>query len=179
MKLSIDKWQDFKLKDLFKIVYGVNLEYSNCEETTKDDPEAIPFVSRTETNNGVSGYVKPIAGIEPQKAGLITVAAGGSVLSTFVQPQQFYSGRDLYLLIPRYEMSLSIKLFIVTLITTNKYKYNYGRQANKTLPDIVIKLPVNESCNPDWLSIEKFMGGVAHKAYYHFQQILSQAFGDE
>ena len=97
--------------------------------------DGVNFVSRVEGNNGVSTYIKRIEEIFPQDANVITCAGGGSVLSTFLQTTPFYSGRDLYLLIPRdSKMSNLAKLFICTVIQFNKYKYNYGRQANKTLP---------------------------------------------
>ena len=54
--LEIGKWKEFSVSDLFNVVYGVNLELVNCVETTKSDPDAIAFVSRTESNNGVSAY---------------------------------------------------------------------------------------------------------------------------
>lgn len=49
------------------------------------------------------------------------------------------------------------KLFLCTLIKKNKYKYNYGRQANTTLTDIIIKLPVDQNQNIDWEFIDNFM----------------------
>ena len=116
-----------------------------------DDVEAINFVSRSRENNGVTAYVKNIPEIIPQCAGLITVAGGGSsVLSTFVQQKPFYSGRDLYLLIPRKEMSIYTKHFICTIIMANKYKYSFGRQANKTLGQIKIMLPATSDTELDY-----------------------------
>lgn len=73
-------------------------------------------------------------------------------MSTFLQTAPFYSGRDLYLLIPRdSKMSNLAKLFICTVIQFNKYKYNYGRQANKTLPSLILKLPIDKEGKLDYL----------------------------
>ncbi len=166
MNLNIGKWKYFKVKDIFNVNYGVNLELNACEETILGDPEAINFVSRTQENNGVSAYVKPIEGIKAQHAGIITVAGGGSVLSTFVQSTSFYSGRDLYLLIPKDEyksISLEAKLFICTVIMANKYRYNYGRQANKTLPDLELKLPAIGKNTPDWKFMEDYIKSLHSK----------------
>lgn len=134
MKIDMTGWNEFEIQEIFNVVYGVNLELVNCIETDKNDPEAVAFVSRTESNNGVSAYVKPVPGIKAQPEDTITVAGGGSVLATFLQIQPFYSGRDLYLLHPRESIPRKAKLFIVTVIKANKYRYNYGRQANVTLP---------------------------------------------
>lgn len=160
MSLDVKEWKEFKLGDLFTTQYGVNLELVNC--TLSSSNEAVNFVARTTENNGVVAQVEVIEGIEPQKAGSITCASGGSVLSTFVQTKDFYSGRDLYLLIPNEEISLEAKLFCCTVITQNKYRYNYGRQANKTLKDLLLKLPSNGD-KPDWKYMEQYIKELRHK----------------
>ncbi|WP_294159935.1 restriction endonuclease subunit S [uncultured Selenomonas sp.] len=116
-ELRTETWEGFCLGQVFDVQYGINMELNACKETTPDDPEGIAFVARTAENNGVSAYVKPVRGKIPQKAGTITCAGGGSVLSTFVQDRDFYSGRDLYLLHTKEPLSLKIKLFLVTIIT--------------------------------------------------------------
>jgi hypothetical protein len=132
------------IEDLFDIKYGINLELNACEIT--QDKDGINFVARTAENNGVVAKVKPIDNKTPQPAGVLTCASGGSVLSTFVQTEPFYSGRDLYILTSKKEMRLEEKLFYCHCIKMNAYRYRYGRQANKTLKDI--ELPEL----PDWLS---------------------------
>ncbi len=151
--IDSSKWKTFTLNNLFEIKYGINLELSNCNEEVKE----INFVARTAENNGISSKVEKIAGKEPQAAGLITVAGGGSVLSTFYQDEPFYSGRDLYTLRSKNDIDKYAKLFIVTLIKMEKYKYSYGRQANKTLPYIEIKLPVDSDGNPDFIFMSNYM----------------------
>jgi Type I restriction modification DNA specificity domain len=123
-----------KLSELFDVKYGVNLELNALAL----DPNGINFVSRTAKNNGVSAKVKLIKNLEPIDAGVLTVAGGGSVLETFLQPEPFYSGRDLYYLAPLVPMTNTEKLYYCACIRANKYRYNYGRQANRTLKDILI-----------------------------------------
>lgn len=131
------------ISDLFSVKYGTNLELSSCEIVDNDDKNGINFVARTASNNGVVAKVAKIEGIEPQRAGTLSCAAGGSVLSTFLQTEPYYSGRDLYVLSPKREMSTQEKLYWCMAIKANAYRFNYGRQANKALPDIKIpdKLP--------------------------------------
>ena len=166
MKIDMTEWQWFQLggdEGLCDVVYGVNLELVNCVETYKNDPEAIAFVSRTESNNGVSAYVKPVPGVAPQPKDTITVAGGGSVLATFLQTQPFYSGRDLYLLYPKEDISRKAKLFLVTVIKANKYRYNYGRQANVTLPRLRLRLPATPDDKPDWQWMESYIDSLHSK----------------
>jgi hypothetical protein len=135
-----------KISDLFDIKYGVNLELSYCEIVDYTDKKGINFVARTSMNNGVVAKVAPIDGIEPQKAGTLSCAAGGSVMSTFLQTQPYYSGRDLFVLTPKKDMSIQEKLYWCMVIKSNAYRYNYGRQANKSLSDI--EIPENA---PKWI----------------------------
>jgi len=131
--------------DLFDVVYGTNLELNRLQR----DKNGINFVSRTSKNNGVSAKVKRVESLDPISAGMLTVAAGGSVLETFVQIEPFYSGRDLYYLNPKINLTLQEKIYYCMCIKKNKYKYNYGRQANRTLRDILIPSPDNM---PEWVN---------------------------
>ena len=155
--LGVETWKDFKVNELFEVKYGINMELNTCIEAEDGDPDAINFVARTESNNGVSARVKPVEGKKPQPAGLITCAGGGSVLSTFLQEEPFYSGRDLYLLIPLQPMSKLAKLFCITVLKANKYRYSYGRQANITLPYLELMLPANADGTPDFNSMDSYM----------------------
>ena len=163
MNLSDRKYGEFKVSDIFDVKYGVNLELNACDEVSSKVDNSVNFVARTAENNGVSARVKVINGVEPQKKGLISVAGGGSVLSTFLQNEQFYSGRDLYTLEAKEDISDEAKMFIITIIEQNKYKYSYGRQANKTLPDLLLKLPINESGEPDYEFMENYIKSFHHK----------------
>ena len=131
-----------KLSELFDIKYGTNLELNACEQ----DENGINFVSRTAKNNGVSAKIKKNNKKEPIPAGTISVALGGTVLETFVQPKEYYTGRDIAYLTPKKEMTLNEKLYYCICIKANKYKYSYGRQANKTLPDLQVPADI-----PDWV----------------------------
>lgn len=127
-----------KISDLFYVKYGVNFELSNLEL----DPNGINFVSRTEKNNGVSAKVKAIPCVEPNPKNTISVAcSGSSILSSFFQEEPYYSGFHLLYLQPKQKFSINILLYYCMCIQVNKFKYSYGRQANKTLKDILIPSP--------------------------------------
>lgn len=58
-----------KVKDLFKLAYGTNLELNNLEKSK----EGINFVSRTSKNNGVSATVKELENINPIEEGSLNI----------------------------------------------------------------------------------------------------------
>lgn len=123
-----------RLDEIFDIWYGVNLEVVNCEI----DETGIPFVSRQSVNNGVVCYVKPIIGLSPNPAFTLSIAASGSVLSTFFHEYEYYSGRDVYVAKPRVPLTKAEMLYYCAIIEQNKYRYNYGRAANRTLKNIMV-----------------------------------------
>lgn len=129
------------VSDLFDIYQGNSFELINMNIDNASD---INFVARTSENNGVVATVSKVDEM-PFPAGLITVAVGGSVLSSFVQDKAFYTGFHVLVLKPKKEMSLEEKLFYCHAIKMNAYRYSYGRQANRTLKNI------NLPPLPDWL----------------------------
>lgn len=133
-----------KISDLFDVDYGNGLELNKLKQTN----EGINFVSRTSKNNGVSAKVEEISDIKPSPAGLITVSLSGSVLEAFLQPEPFYSSYHIYCLRSKTNLTEAEKLFYCTCISVNKYRYNYGRQANRTLRDLFIP-DISEI--PEWV----------------------------
>jgi hypothetical protein len=125
------------ISDLFDVEYGQSLELNRLSE----NPKGINFVSRTAKNNGVSARVSKIDLIPPLPAGTITVSLSGSVLEAFLQPSEYYTSFHVYSLSPKQRMTVQELLFYCQCIRLNKYRYNYGRQANRTLRDILIPSP--------------------------------------
>lgn len=131
-----------KLSQIFNVEYPSTLIFSN----QKIDPNGINFVSSSGKNNGVVGKVKQDPKNKLFKKGSITVPLKGSVLSAFVQPEDFYSAHQIAILTSKTKMSLKNKQYYCLCIRKNIYRYNYGRQADRSLKEI--KLPDNV---PNWL----------------------------
>lgn len=143
-----------ELQEIFDINYGHSLELNKLEPNN----EGVNFVSRTAKNNGVSAKVSIVQGYEPVPKGAITVSLGGSVLEAFLQNYPFYTGYHIYYLTPKEPMSDLVKLFYCTCIRANKYRYSYGRQANRTLRSLLVP-SLNEV--PSWINeydVDLFLG---------------------
>jgi len=126
------------LSELFDVVYGHSLELNRLTLLSRE-AGGVAFVSRKMGDNGISAYVEPISGVTPSPSGLLTCALGGNgVLSTFLQEEPFYSGRDIALLRPLVPMEKHQLLFYCYCILSNRYRFSYGRQANRTLKNILV-----------------------------------------
>lgn len=179
MNLNVHNWKPFKIGSLFHVLRGHDLELVNCEESYDDN--SVAFVSRSAYNNGVTAKIQRIEGIEPLAAGLISVAgSGSSTLSTFVQPEPFYTGFHMFALEAKEIVSFEAKMFVTRIIETNKYKYCYGRQADKTISLLEINLPIRYDGNneaildsdcsysdegyiPDWQFMEDYIKSLQYK----------------
>lgn len=137
-----------KISDLFTLTYGHSLELNRLEQSSA--PEAVNFVGRAARNNGVTARVCPITGLIPAAAGTISVALGGQGGAgvAFLQPDPYYCGRDVMILAAKKPMSEQEKLWWVMCITANRFRFGFGRQANRTLKDL--NLPSSKDM-PAWV----------------------------
>jgi hypothetical protein len=139
---------DCAVSDVFDVRYGHSLELNALEQSSAK--EGVAFVSRQMGHNGISAYVAPIDGVEPAPAGDISCALGGNgVLTTYVQESEFYCGRDVAVLRPKVELTKQQILFYCLCIKANRYRFGFGRQANKTLP--TLRIPSIEKI-PNWVN---------------------------
>lgn len=178
MRLNAYEWEYFLLKDICTITMGNKMDYSAM---SIDDP-TVNFVGRSADNNGVAGKVDLVTDdkgniVEPYKAGCITVALGGSLGSSYLQVEDFYTSQNVSVLEFEEGVSDSAKLFITTCIMNeSKYKYfPFGRELNTHIrTDFGFTLPIQRNSNgepiiddthkyskqgfiPDWQWMENYI----------------------
>jgi hypothetical protein len=126
-----------RLDEIFDICYGSLLDLNKCIICEK--PDGYNFVSRSEKNCGVSARILKEETQKPFPAGLITVAMGGTVLSSFVQQELFYTGQNIKVLKPKKEMSDLVKLYYCYCIEQNRFRFStFGREANVSFESIIV-----------------------------------------
>ncbi len=134
-----------RIDDIFDVEYPRTMVLNK----QKLDPTGVNFVSSKGTNNGVAARISETEKHKKYKAGAITVALKGSVMSAFLQASDFYIAHQTAVLYPKKKMSDNEKLFYCVCIRSNKYRFNYGRQADRTLREIHI--PCRENV-PTWVN---------------------------
>ena len=97
--------------DTVDTIFDVTYPSQMILKNQKQKDGGTNFVSSKGTNNGVSARIADTDTNTKYKAGAITVAMKGSVLSTYVQPEDFYIAHQIAILYPKEEMSLSEKLY--------------------------------------------------------------------
>ncbi|MFT0848856.1 restriction endonuclease subunit S [Actinomycetaceae bacterium L2_0104] len=133
-----------RLDGIFDLRYGHSLELNALKQVTA--PNGVNFASRAMGNNGITARV--LTDLTPGLSGEITVALGGNgVLSAFVQPEPFVCGRDVMILTAKDSTMTTVeKLWWCRCIWENRYRFSYGRQANRTLGALLVP-----SAPPSWL----------------------------
>ena len=102
VKMSIDL---VTLNSIFDISRGNKFNFNKMVESSIGK-HSVAFITRSGERNGMTAFVEKVENIEPYESGLITVALGGSALSSFVQPWPFYTAQNIDVLRPRSAMSL-------------------------------------------------------------------------
>jgi hypothetical protein len=126
-----------RLDEIFDIRYGSQLDLNKC--IVCDKPDGYNFVNRSEKNCGVSARILEEETKKPFSAGLISVAMGGTVLSSFVQQEPFYTGQNVKVLKPKKEMSDLVKLYYCYCIEQNRFRFStFGREANVSFETIIV-----------------------------------------
>jgi hypothetical protein len=70
-------------------------------------------------------------------------------MESFLQAEPYYSGFHLFCLTALTPLTDAQKLYYCACLRANKYRYSYGRQANRTLRDILLPAPDEL---PEWVS---------------------------
>ena len=136
------------LDSVFYVDNGNKLDLNKMQQSS-DRRRAVAFVSRSGEDNGLAAFVERLDELEPFASGMITVALGGSALSSFVQPRPFYTAQNIVVLKPKSPMNLDVKLYYCLCIEANKFRYStYGREANRTVRSI--KVPALHEV-PSWV----------------------------
>jgi len=148
----ISDWNHFELGTIFQIRKGRRLTKANRLDGN------IPFIGSSAENNGITAFIGQKA---QHDGGTISVCYNGSIGEAFYQPVPFFASDDVNVLYPKFDMNPAIALFICSLIRKEKYRFNYGRKWHiDRMRFSKIKLPVDDSGNPDWNLISMYVCGL-------------------
>lgn len=155
-KFNTQNWKKFKLKELFDKIYKakshVKSELSYSDFFRKG---LIPFITRTENNNGNDCYIsrEEVAEIEAGNAIII----GDTTSTIFYQKDSFATGDHIIVCRAKW-INEYTALFFKTVLEKERYKYSYGRAFKMELvKNTVIKLPVDKNGKLDINFMESYI----------------------
>lgn len=146
--INFSKWKEYKLSDIFSIKKSPNINASEVTVGTN-----LNYLTRTNYNNGIQYKVE---NNDYKINNGNCIAIGGESASIFYQNDEFISGNNITLLYNKY-MNRFNGLFIVAVLSKEKYKYSYGRAFNKEhIENTIIFLPTKNN-EPDWEYMENYI----------------------
>lgn len=159
------KWEMFSVLSLLKekgtpikerIYKAKSYSKIDLEFQRQYDSDCLPFVSRTEENNSVDGWVHFLGDPSEIEEGNALVI-GDTTATISYQEKPFVTG-DHIVVIRAPWLNKYTGLFIKAVLEKERYRYSYGRAFKMDLvKNTKISLPVNDSEEPDWESITKYM----------------------
>lgn len=161
--VDITNWGDFCFGELLSEIYKAEAHVkTDLTECVHSDVRAIPFVSRTENDNGCDCFVEndgSISGIEKGNAIII-----GDTTSTFFYQRDPFVAGDHIVVCRADWINRHTALFVKTVLEKDRYRYNYGRAFKIDLiKETRLKLPKASSGLPDWQAMSDFMAKLEEK----------------
>ncbi|WP_254846863.1 restriction endonuclease subunit S [Oceanobacillus sojae] len=156
MKMNNIRWNDFQIG-------GDNGIFSITSSTSEIDknklnqkPGNIPYVTRSELNNGIDMFVTKDQEEKYQinKGNVITI--GLDTQTVFYQPTDFFTGQNIQILNHK-RMNKYIAYFLIPLLKVQMEKFNWGGNGAtlKRLKNTRVMLPINNENRIYWEYMEK------------------------
>lgn len=148
------KWGQFVIGDLFNVFLpSGDIQADKCENGE------FPLLSAGFNNNGICKFIRSY----DDKAKLYS----GNVISVDMFGKAFFHGYEFYsvshgrinILTPRVLMNKYHLQFIIPSINCSvKGKFSYNRMcSSKRVKTLIIQLPIDETGQPDYAFMEKYM----------------------
>ena len=151
----ITNWKSFKYSEVFDIRKGKRLTKVDLEEGD------TPFIAATEFNNG---YRQLVSASPIHPGNTITVNYNGSVGKAFYQPAPYFCSDDVNVLYPKFDLDITIAMFLIPMIEVERFRYGFGRKWNSNrMIDSLIKLPVDKKEAIDFNFMRRFIGKLRYK----------------
>ncbi|EAH5878820.1 methyltransferase, partial [Campylobacter upsaliensis] len=168
MNLDVELWASFQVKDILSIHNGKGITTEEIEENAGD----FAVVQSGEENNGVLGkidlnYCKLKGYIYTEKPCLTVARSGSAGFVSFQKDGCVVGDSAKILLLPDEVAKTEIYLFLHSILTANRFKYDYGRKVteNKYMSDY-IDLPAitkGHKKKPDFEFMENYIKSLHYK----------------
>ena len=153
LKLNDREWKEFVFGDLFDIS-------STSSSIDKKRLTGIlgnnPYITRSENNNGIDGFIDKQACFSMDEANVITI--GLDTQTVFYQSFPFYTGQNIQV-VRHHQLNKYNALFVIRVIKILVQKFSWGSYG-ATLTRLrrgKLFLPVGTNHLPDWAFMEAYM----------------------
>lgn len=160
--LSERKWKMFSIKMIIDDIHN-GKSYNASDLVVSDTEEYIPYITRTDENNGIALCVeeKGYVGLEKGKA----ITIGDTTSTIFYQQSDFITGPHIIVIRAEW-FNIYTASFLIALLNMEKYRYPvFGRAFSKELiQETLLPLPINSKGKPDYGFMEEYMKSLPYSS---------------
>lgn len=148
------RWNDFVISEVFDEVRSSKSQIDKIK--LKNLVGNIPYITRTQKNNGIDSFVGEQPNYEKDPGNSITI--GLDTQTIFYQTASFYTGQNIQVINDK-NLNKNIALFLIPLLKKQLEKFNWGGNGVTLtrLRRTKIKLPINKKDNVNWSFMEKYI----------------------
>jgi hypothetical protein len=160
IQLDLCNWKEFRIESIIKHIYKAKAYHRHYLNLSDKSIDSIQYVTRTETHNGFSGYVRLDDKYLFEKANAMII--GDTTATIFFQDVDFLCGDHIVVLRDK-SLNIFTGLFIKTVLDKERYRYSYGRAFTiQKIKKTKIMLPALDNMNPDWEYMEKYIKSLVY-----------------
>ena len=157
--LNDREWREF----VFGEVFDIRSTRTGLDKKKLSGEEGeIPYITRTDNNNGIDGFIAPQCGACEDEGNVITI--GLDTQTVFYQGASFYTGQNIQV-VRHEQLNKYNALFIIRAIKILVQKFSWGSYG-ATLTRLrrgKLYLPIAADGTPDWEFMSAFMQRVEHE----------------
>lgn len=164
------KWKDFPIQEIFNIkATRSSIDKKNLSYIAGN----VPYVTRTDRNNGIDLFVGNQPEYQTDEKSVITI--GLDTQTVFFQPHKFYTGQNIQVLSNR-NLNLYVASFMIPLIKNQLKKFNWGGNGATLgrLKKLRIMLPVTPDGSPNFKFMEQYMRRIEKKLLKRYSRYLDK-----
>ncbi len=167
LQIKSATWKWFRIGDWFFKPYKATaynaIDLTICK---KENKNAIPYITRTDENNGRKDYVLNENFDDIEYGNAITI--GDTTATIYYQENDFICG-DHIVILRSIHLNKYVAMFVTSLLDKERFRYNYGRAFNKKIiENTKLKLPAIQNAKgeyePDWLFMEEYIKSLPFSA---------------
>lgn len=156
IKINKNKFKEFKITSLFNVHGSKTTPKLELEEYGAGE---YPYITTQATNNGVAGFYD----FWTENKNVLTIDSAVIGFCSY-QEKEFSASDHVEILEPLQNTILNkyTAMFLKTVISCSKYKYDYGRKFNQNrIRETVLLLPAKQNTDktyePDWQYMENYI----------------------
>ncbi len=160
--LENKEWKEFVIGEVFNVLNSKPYHKKDLK-ISNNYKNSIPYVSRTNRNNGVEEIIQKEDSFKINKKN--TIAFGAENATFFLQPFEYITGNKIYT-INHKQINKFNGLFIQQALNTSikdcGFSYGQGLTGTRAKRRNVL-LPINENNDPDFEYMEQYMKNLMYK----------------